>query len=111
MSPSSDEASGNAGAPEGAPVGKVRELISQIKSHEAIRPHDDEVAGHVAAVEAELDRDEPHPSRLASLLGGFQTLSVEASEALINSGAMTLLNEILGTGVPPVGPGRSDRKR
>jgi hypothetical protein len=93
-----------AGAPEGLPVEKVRDLVDHIKSHEATQPHGEELESHVAALETELCKDEPHHSTLTSLLDGLRGLSTGATEALINSGAMNLLNEILGTGVPPVGP-------
>ena len=85
------------------PVDKVRDLVDQIKSHEATQPHSDELETHVTALEAELGKEEPHHSTLASLLDGLRALSAEATEALADSGVMNLLNEILGTGVPPVG--------
>jgi hypothetical protein len=62
-----------------------------------------EIATHLDAIETELGRDEPHHPTVASALEGLRRLSTGATQALINSGAMNLLNEILGTGVPPVG--------
>ena len=92
-------------APEGLPVDKVRNLVRDIKeqaqSLEETDPHAGELADHVARIETELDRDEPHHPTLTSLLDGLRELSVEANQVLVKSGAMTLLNEILGTGVPP----------
>jgi len=88
---------------EQLPVERVRDLVEHIKSHEIMRPHESELDGHVTAIEQELGREAPHPSRLASLLDGLRGLSAEATEGLMHSGAMDLLNEILGTGVPPVG--------
>ncbi|MFI5011861.1 MAG: hypothetical protein ACHQAY_05905 [Hyphomicrobiales bacterium] len=99
-----DKANQAGGAGEDLHVDKVRDLIHQIKSDDAIKAHDEELSDHIAAIEEELGRDEPHHPTLKSLLDGLRTTSLEATEALINSGAMTLLNEILGTGVPPVGP-------
>ena len=87
-------------------VDKVRDVVDQIKSHEATQPHGEELESHLTALEAELGKEEPHHTTLASLLDGLRGLSAEASEALINSGVMNLMNEILGTGVPPVGPRR-----
>jgi len=99
----SDETNEPGRAPKQLPVDKVRDLVNQIKSHDATKAHDEELESHVTAIEEELGRGAPHPSRLASLLDGLRSLSAEATEALIHSGAMDLLNEILGTGVPPVG--------
>ena len=98
-----DDGKSQAGASQGLPVDKVRDLVDHLKSHEAIQPHGEELESHVTALEKELEREPPHPSRLTSLLDGLRTLSAEATESLIKSGAMNLLNEILGTGVPPVG--------
>jgi len=94
------------GAGKEVPVHKVRDLVEQLRSHEATKPHGEELESHVTALQEELGKEAPHPSALASLLDGLRTLSAEATEALIDSGAMNLLNEILGTGVPPVRPGR-----
>jgi hypothetical protein len=102
MSAGGNDAKGPGSAPQEPQVDKVRDLIRQIKSHDATKAHEEELETHVSAIEEELDRDKPHPSRLASLLEGLRTLSAEATEALMKSGTMTLLNEILGTGVPPV---------
>ncbi|MFI4994233.1 MAG: hypothetical protein ACHQAQ_00425 [Hyphomicrobiales bacterium] len=99
-----DEPNDEARAHPQLPVDKVRDLVEQIKSHDATKAHEEELGSHVTAIEEELGREAPHPSRLASLLDGLRTLSAEATEGLIHSGAMNLLNEILGTGVPPVGP-------
>jgi hypothetical protein len=92
----------NGGAGRELPVRKVRDLVEQLRSHEATKPHGEELQSHVTALEDELGKEAPHHSTLASLLDGLRTLSAEATEALINSGTMNLLNEILGTGVPPV---------
>jgi hypothetical protein len=106
MSGNEDDGKSGADAPQGLPVEKVRDLVDQIKSHEATQAHGEELDSHVTALETELGKEEPRHSTLASLLDGLRGLSADATEALINSGAMNLLNEILGTGVPPVGPER-----
>ena len=108
MGTSGKDEKGDGSAP--LPVDKVRDLVDHLKSHEATQPHGEELDSHVNALEAELRADAPHPPRLASLLDGLRELSTEATEALINSGAMDLLNEILGTGVPPVGSGERKAK-
>jgi hypothetical protein len=96
---------GQAGPEPELPVDKVRDLVRDLKTQAQSlpeeHPHAEELQGHVARLETELARDEPHHATLASLLDGLRGLSVEANQVLINSGAMTLLNEILGTGVPP----------
>jgi hypothetical protein len=102
MSASPNDDKDDAGAPGQLPVEKVRDLVDQIKGHEATKPHGEELEDHVTALEAELGKEEPHPPTLASLLDNLRKLSAEATEGLIHSGAMDLLNEILGTGVPPV---------
>jgi len=90
---------------EGLPVDKVRNLVRDIKEQaqtlDETDAHAEELADHVARIETELARDEPHHPTLTSLLDGLRELSVEANQVLVKSGAMTLLNEILGTGVPP----------
>ena len=101
MNASAENEKGEGNTPQ-LPVDKVRDLVDQIKSHEATQPHGEELETHVTALEEELGKQEPHHTTLASLLDGLRGLSTEATEALINSGAMNLLNEILGTGVPPV---------
>jgi hypothetical protein len=106
MSESGKDENGDESRSGGLPVQKVRDLVDQIKSHEATQPHGEELESHVTALEEELGKEVPHHSTLASLLDGLRGLSTEATQALIDSGAMNLLNEILGTGVPPVGPRR-----
>ncbi|SEC56631.1 hypothetical protein SAMN05444161_1693 [Rhizobiales bacterium GAS191] len=98
---------GQSAPEEGLPVDKVRNLVRDIKEHAQSleeAAHAEELEGHVARIETELAREEPHHATLASLLDGLRGLSVEANQVLVKSGAMTLLNEILGTGVPPTGP-------
>jgi hypothetical protein len=103
MGASANGEKGSESAPQRLPVDKVRDLVDQIKSHEATQPHSEELESHVTALEEELGKEAPHPSRLAALLDGLRGLSADATESLIDSGVMNLLNEILGTGVPPVG--------
>jgi hypothetical protein len=103
MNASGNDGKGDRGARNELPVDKVRDLVDQIKSHEATKPHSEELESHVTALEEELGKEAPHPSRLATLLDGLRSLSTEATGGLIDSGVMNLLNEILGTGVPPVG--------
>jgi len=85
------------------PIDSVRDLVDHIKTHDTTKPHVEEIASHLDALETELKREEPHHPTVASLLQGLRGLSAGATQAMINSGAMNLLNEILGTGVPPIG--------
>jgi hypothetical protein len=85
------------------PIDSVRDLVDHIRAHDSTKPHEEEIASHLDAIETELGHVEPHHPTLSSLLEGLRGLSAGATQALINSGAMNLLNEILGTGVPPVG--------
>jgi hypothetical protein len=100
---------GNADGKEGSggqgklPMDSVRDLVDHIRTHDTTKPHEEEIATHLDAIETELGRDEPHHATVTSALEGLRRLSTGATQALINSGAMNLLNEILGTGVPPVG--------
>ena len=87
------------------PVDKVQDLVRDIKAHADSlgddEAHAQELKDHADKVEAALATEEPEHGMIATLLDEFRTLSAEATEALRTSGAMTLLNEILGTGVPP----------
>jgi AbiTii len=85
-------------------LGQVHDLVGQLKQHA------DELAGagvdhkqleqRIAALEAELAKTAPNQSAIRGLLVELRGGLVGAVANLVASGAVNLLNQILGTGVP-----------
>jgi hypothetical protein len=85
-------------------IEKVRNVISQIKTHSVSLAHEgvdiNALSDHIATIEGELEEPSPRHSQIRDALINLQMSVGKVEEKLISSGALTLLNQILGTGVP-----------
>lgn len=85
-------------------IEKVRDVVSQIKRHSMSLAGEgvdiDAISGHIATIERELKTAEPRHSQIRDALVLLQIGFGRMDQKLISSGAFTLLNQILGTGVP-----------
>ena len=85
-------------------VDRVEQLLSQIKSHssglarEGLDEHD--LLHRLAAVEAELKKPSPDHKIIRTLLTELKAVVAGATQGLLSTGVLALLNQILGTGVP-----------
>jgi hypothetical protein len=85
-------------------VERVANLLSQIKSHSTALAqeglNEQDILRRVSAIEAELHKPTPDHQIIRSLLTGLRSVVVGAAQGLLTSGLLSLLNQILGTGVP-----------
>lgn len=85
-------------------IDNVRSVISQIKTHSASLASEGvdikSLSDHIATIERELDKPGPQHSQIRDALVLLQTSFGKMDQKLISSGAFTLLNQVLGTGVP-----------
>jgi len=85
-------------------IEKVRNVISQIKTHSASLAHEgvdiDALSDHIVTIERELDKPRPRHSQIRDALVFLQIGFGKMDQKLISSGAFFLLNQVLGTGVP-----------
>jgi len=54
----------------------------------------------IEALEAELRKRTPDRGVIANLLTELRSIVAETARGIVSSGLVTLLNQILGTGVP-----------
>jgi hypothetical protein len=85
-------------------IEKVRNVISQIKTHSVSLAHEgvdvNALSDHIATIERELEEPGPRHSQIRDALLHLQIGFGKMDQKLISSGAFTLLNQVLGTGVP-----------
>lgn len=85
-------------------IDKVRNVIAQIKTHSASLASEGvdikSMSDHIATIEREFDKSGPQHSQVRDALVLLQTSFGKMDQKLISSGAFTLLNQVLGTGVP-----------
>lgn len=85
-------------------IDKVRNVISQIKTHsdslarEGVDIHS--LSSHIATIERELEKPGPQHSQIRDALVLLQIGFGKIDQKLISSSALTLLNQVLGTGIP-----------
>jgi hypothetical protein len=84
-------------------VDRVEQLLSQIKSHSSGLAREgldeDDLLRRVAAIEAELKKPSPNHRILRALLTELKAIIVGTAQGLLSTGVLSLLNQILGTGV------------
>jgi hypothetical protein len=87
----------------------VRNLAAQLKDHanELVQAGADDgvLKARLDSLEAELHKPRPTNSVLRGLLVDVRSAVAGAAGSLMATGAIALINQILATGVPPVGPG------
>lgn len=85
-------------------IDKVRNAISQIKTHSASLTREGvdihSLFNHIATIERELEKPSPQHSQIRDALVLLQIGFGKMDQKFISSGAFALLNQILGTGVP-----------
>lgn len=85
-------------------IDKIQNVISQIKTHSASLAHEgvdiNTLSDHIATIERELEEPGPKHSQIRDALMLLQIGFGKMDQKLISSGAFTLLNQVLGTGVP-----------
>ena len=85
-------------------IEKVRNIVSQIKTHSVSLVGEgvdiNALSDHIATIERELEKAGPRHSQIRDALMLLQVGFGKLDQKLIASGAFTLLNQILGTGVP-----------
>ena len=103
---SNEDSSKITGNNDAAPlhIEKVRNVISQIKTHSGSLVHEgvdmNSLSDHITTIERELERPSPRHSRIRDALEHLQIGFGRMDQTLISSGALALLNQVLGTGVP-----------
>ena len=90
-------------------IDRVRDLVNQIKTHSATLRHEgmDEakLLQRVRQIEAELAKTTPDVSFLQQLLNGLKVAVATTAQGLVSSGLLSMINQILGTGVPGLAQG------
>ena len=85
-------------------INQVHELIGQLKQHmkelTSAGADGGRLEDRIAALEAELRKASPDRSLVHGLLTDVRNALVAATSNLIASGAIHVLNQILGTGIP-----------
>jgi hypothetical protein len=83
-------------------VDKVRNLVAQIKSQAEHLANEGVETSALGAVleKIEIHIAKPNESLLRKALGELQSIMTDAAGGLVSTGALALLHQILGTGVP-----------
>jgi hypothetical protein len=85
-------------------IDHVQNLVNEIKSHVAALSSEgldeQELMQRIEALEAELRKRTPDRGVIANLLTELRSIVAETARGIVSSGLVTLLNQILGTGVP-----------
>lgn len=84
---------------------QMREFIAHVKSQKAQLVSEGvdsvELDRHLNVLEAALNANAPQ-AKLELLLDGLEASLLAASDGGVSSGVLNLLNDIFGTGMPPV---------
>jgi hypothetical protein len=87
-------------------VESVENLLNQIKAHSATLSaeglDEDDLLHRVATIENEVKKPAPNHGVIKSLLEDLRTVVRASVQGLVSTGLLSLLNQILGTGVPTV---------
>jgi hypothetical protein len=85
-------------------VDHVEQLLNQIKSHSAglVKEglNEQDLLRRVTEIESELKKTSPDQGVLRRLLTGLKSVVEGTAQGLLTTGVLSLLNQILGVGVP-----------